>query len=262
MLQHYIEYLTNQIRQHPKIRKNAQLKGAKWTRSGYDLAAEIVSNELDQLLTGTEKKELGTTISAKTLSNMYRGAYRLSYPIDPRTLNTLTKLTRFLGYPNWDDFAETADVANQVQAGDDDPEKAAIYILKAAIALEFRFYCALPSIDPSKAETHFKPNSPAFNRLMDNLMHFQNSGQHIANPYNPSTYDILETELLESSKDRARFRTREYWLLCWWDDAAKRYARRHKAIEDHFYTLVKTDAGWLVQDNSTLADVLDTVVHQ
>ena len=260
MLQYYIVYLTDQIRQHPKIRKNAQLKGATWTRSCFDLAAEIISNQLDQVLTGIEKQQLGTTISAKTLSNMFRGEYRLNYPIDPRTLNTLTKLTRFLGHPTWDDFAESVDVVIQVKANDD-PAQAAIFVLKSAIALEFQLYCVLPSLDQSQAETLYKSKSPAFNRLIDNLLHFQNSGQHIANPYNPSTYDILETELLESHPERARFRTREYWLLCWWDDVAKRYVRRHKTIENHFYTLVKTNDGWQVQDNSTLADVLETVAE-
>jgi hypothetical protein len=261
MLQYYITCLTINIRQHPKIRKNAQLKAATWTRSCFDVAAEIVSQELDLILSATEKQQLGTTISAKTISNMFRGAYRLSYPIDPRTLNTLTKFARFLGHSSWDGFAETVDIANQAQADTDDPAAAAGFVLKEAIALEFRLYFALPSLDPSQAETHYKPKSPAFNRLIDNLRHFQNSGQHIANPYNPSSYDILETELLEAASERARFRTREYWLLCWWDDAAKRYVRRHKTIEDHFYTLVKTDAGWHVQDNSTLADVMETVAE-
>lgn len=257
MLQHYIEYLVAAIRQHEKIRKNAQLKSDKWTKSCFEAAANIVSNELDQILSSSEKLQSGVTISSKTLSNMFRGEYRLSYPVDPRTLNTLSKISRFLGYTSWEQFTDGVDAARQQQATSADPAQAAEFALREALAEEYRLYCLLPAIEASRLLKHYVPDGPAFNRLMDNLLHFQSKGCHISNPYNPSTHEILELEVLQHSEERVRFRTREYWLLCWWDDRPNRYIRRHKALEEHFYVLEYSADGWKVRSNATLADVTE-----
>ena len=259
MLQHYIDKLTIAIRQDPKIRKNAQLKGAKWTKSCFEVAADIISNELYRQFSPSDKQQMGSTISPKTLSNMFRGEYRLSYPIDPRTLNTLTKIARFLGHVSWEDFTESADAAQGQEVNADDPIRSAEFALREALALEFLLYFDLPALDPSKLTKLYVPDSPAFNRLMDNLLHFQSIGNHLSNPYNPSTYELLDINSMNTpTADRVRFRTNEYWLLCWWDYSEKRYTSRHKTIEEHFYTLLKTDEGWRVYANSTLADVTET----
>lgn len=92
MLQRYIEHLTLAIRQHPAIRKNAQLKGSKSTKSGYATAADIISGGSDELFNSDEKQRDGATISAKTLSNMFRALTASPYQIHPRSLNTLNKL--------------------------------------------------------------------------------------------------------------------------------------------------------------------------
>jgi hypothetical protein len=256
MLQHYIEHLTLAIRQHPAIRKNAQLKGSKWTKSGYATAADIISDGLDELFNPDEKQRYGATISAKTLSNMFQGAYRITFPIDPRSLNTLNKLARFIGYSGWDAFTEQTDAT---QATDDDPTKAAEKALREAILLEFKAYTQLPQFPPEHMPgKRFISDSPAHRRVLDNLSHYQAAGLHISNPYNPSTVDVLELEFQGIQDGKARYRTQEYWLLCWWDEGIKRYARRHKAIEPHYYTLIATEEGWKVYSNSTLADITES----
>ena len=257
MLQHYIEHLITAIRRNEKMQKNAQLKGGKWTKSCFELASNIISNELDQLLSASEKLQSGVTISAKTLSNMFRGEYRLSYPLDPRTLNTLTKIARFLGYASWEQFTDEVDISRQQQAASADPVQAAEYALREALAEEYRLYCMLPTIEAARLLKYYIPDGPAFNRLMDNLLHFQSKGYHISNPYNPSTHEIFELDVLQHSEEQVRFRTREYWLLCWWDDRPNRYIRRHKALEEHFYQLEYSGEGWKVRSNATLADVTE-----
>ncbi len=258
MLTHYIESLVGAIRQHEAIRKNAQLKSKQWTKSCFDIAAEIIADRLDQALSAPEKLKMGTTISPKTLSNMFKGEYRLAYPIDPRSLNTLCKLVRFLGIPTWEDFAEQVDKQRGKLADSEDPVEASAFVLREAIAMEFRAYAALPVVEAAMLTSHFSTGSPAFNRIMDILMQFQGQGLCVSSPYNPSTYEILDFELLTADASQARFRTREYWLLCWWDAATGRYVRRHKEIQEHFYTLAHTADGWRVVSNSSLADFVDS----
>ncbi len=261
MLTHYIESLVDAIRRHEAIRKNAQLKSKQWTKSCFDIAADIIAGRLDQALSAAEKLKMGTTISPKTLSNMFKGEYRLAYPIDPRALNTLCKLVRFLGIPTWEDFAEQVDNQRGKLAVSEDPAVASAFVLREAIATEFRAYAGLPVVEPAMLDSHFSMGSPAFNRIVDTLVQFQEQGLCVSNPYNPSTYEILDFELLSADASQARFRTREYWLLCWWDAAAGRYVRRHKEIQEHFYTLSQTDEGWRVKANSSLADFADSSIE-
>jgi hypothetical protein len=254
MLTHYLESLTEAIRRHDSIRKNAQLKSRKWTKSCYDIAADIIASRLDQILSAEEKIRMGHTISPKTLYNMFKGTYRLSYPIDPRTINTLTKLVRFTGYSSWEDFAEQTDNLTSMQAGSDDPAVAAAHALREAAEAEFRAYVALPETKPEQLIRYFAEGSPAFNRIMDLSLQYIAQGWCISNPYNPSTHEVLESECLSADEKQARFRTREYRLLCWWSAETARYIRRHKEISEHFYTLVNTPDGWRVRNNATLSD--------
>lgn len=258
MLQHYLAQLTIAIRQNDKIKAHTQLKASQWTRSCYDIAADIIGDALRQQLNTAEQLQLGTTLSAKTLSNIFKGAYRLAYPIDPRTLNTLTKIVRFLGFSDWEAFAAHCDADRQQISENTSPEDAAEYVLRAAIEAEFRFYQDLPAIQAAMHGHHYLLNGPAFNRVMDHLLHFKGASLHIANPFNPSFYEILELEVLQASAMQVRFRTREYWLLCWWSDGISRYARRHKSLEDHFHTMLFIENRWQLKSNATMADVTET----
>ena len=104
MLGQYLDTIKAKIRKHKSVKAHPQLKSKKWTKSCYARLSEIVSDFLMENLSPEDQMKMGTTISSKTLSNIYTGKYKLSYPIDPRTLNTLTKLVYFIGYESWEAF--------------------------------------------------------------------------------------------------------------------------------------------------------------
>jgi hypothetical protein len=257
MLQHFITSLVTAIRQSPKIRAHAQLKSEKWTKSCFEKAANIIISELDKSFGKEEKTMLGTTISAKTISNMFRGTYRLEYPIDPRSLNTLTKLVRFLGFQSWESFTDMVSKQQKAASESADPAQAATFVLREALALEFMAYRNLPGIDEQTLENNYVKGGPAINRIMDNLRHFQSENLHVANPYNPSHFEIIELEVRETSETQVKVRCLEIWVLCWWSDGLMRYLGRHKTEKYHYYTLLQTPNGWQVYSNSTLSDITE-----
>ena len=82
----YLDTIKTKIRKHKSVKAHPQFKSEKWTKSCYARLSEIVSDFLMESLSPDDQMKMGVTISSKTLSNIYAGKYKLSYPIDPRML--------------------------------------------------------------------------------------------------------------------------------------------------------------------------------
>ena len=246
-----------------KLKKHALLRSTKWTKAGYELLSDLIGDELSQSLTLDEQRRMGTSISPRTLQSFFDGSYKLTYPLDPRTLNTLNKMVRFVGVACWDTFVEGVDTRqthNEAAASDDIQVLA---LVKKFVEAEFKVYASLPKPDFSFLDTLCLEKSAAWLRVHDAVESNQSQNRSISNAYNPSTVEVLECEIVRLEGDYAQVKTKEYWLLCWWSIEQQRYVQRYKDINEHFYILTKgTDGtsrssreGWRIKTNASLAEL-------
>lgn len=254
MLQIYLTTIQQDIRQSPKLSGYSVLAAAHWTKSCYDLLSKIIREDLEKKLTLEQSVQIGTTLSAKTLQKIFKGTYRLSYPIDPRTLNTLTKIILFLDFETWDMYVQDVDRRQQSLKKKIKPKKLVRQIVREAIENQFKMYASLPESDTHLLDEHFVKNGPAFLKIMDVVHQKQLDKWVISNPYNPSTCEILDIRVKKLTKKTAQVATSEYWLLCWWSTEAKRYVLRYKNMGEHLYILSKKDGLWRIKTDVTMVD--------
>lgn len=258
----YLSALIAQIRRFDKVAQHPQLKAPKWTKSCYEILADIVSEQLQETLPSVQQQQMGVTISAKTLSSIFKGQYKLSYPLDPRSLNTLNKIVFSIGYSDWAGFTESVDASEQEKLKTASPEEAVEFLLREAIDLEYKAYAALPDFNEQMLSQHYSPDGPAVKRIFDVLVQSQIAGKAINNPYNPSSYEILDLQITKLEGHYAQARTNEYWLLCWWSAENGKYVQRFKDISEHHYVLVKDEhSHWKVRTNACLLDFNTPPVH-
>jgi hypothetical protein len=92
-------------------------------------------------------------------------------------------------------------------------------------------------------------------KLIAEIVNKHKSGSNIiSNPYNPSTFEIMDIEIEQIEPKQARVRTQEYWLLCWWNQENEKYAKRHKELHEHKYILHKKRNQWKIRSDVTLSD--------
>lgn len=255
----YVELLAIELRNSEKVVKDDVLNSKKWTKSCYEKLSKIIREDLNKNLAPQIRMVMGTSLSAKTLQKIVTNSYRVSYPIDPRTVNTLNKLVLFLGYNNWDDFVQKKDTAQTAGQEEIDVEEAVKAVVREAVRREHFTYCGLPEVhEEHLLETYIK-DSPGYNRIMDALIEKSGKEQVISNNYNPSAYEILEMEVRKIEDNYAQVHTKEYWLLCWWCKASNRYVKRYKDISDHFYVLKKKKDRWMIRTNASKSDFMELV---
>ncbi len=255
----YLELLAEELRTSEKVVNNSVLKSEKWTKSCYELLSKVIREDLNENLDPEIRMAMGTSLSAKTLQKIVSNSYRVAYPIDPRTVNTLNKLVLFLGYEDWDAFVMKKDSAREETVEEIDVEDELRSVVREAIRREHFTYCGLPEIhEEHLLETYIK-DSPAYNRIMDALTEKADKKQIISNNYNPSAYEILEMKVNKIEDNYAQVHTKEYWLLCWWCPTSKRYVKRFKDISDHFYILKKKKDRWMIRTNASQSDFMELV---
>ncbi len=253
----YIESLAIELKTSEKVIKNSVLKSDKWTKSCYDLLSKIITEDLQKNMTIEQRMALGTSLSSKTIQKIIATNYKVTYPMDPRTLNTLNKVVLFLGHKDWDHFISKVDDINTNAIHNLSPKEELKLIVEEAVYREHYVYCKLPEIQEEYlAFSHLK-NSPSYNMIMDVLVDKAGKKQIISNRYNPSTCEILDIEIKKKEKDYAQVYTKEYWLLCWWDTVKKRYVKRYKVISDHFYILNKVKGKWMIKTNASTSDPME-----
>ncbi|MCB0375800.1 MAG: hypothetical protein KDD04_07770, partial [Sinomicrobium sp.] len=94
----YVEAIAAQLRTSEKVVKHPMLRSERWTEACYEFLAGIVKEELDKTLSREQRMKMGTSLSFRTLQKIILKEYEITYPIDPRRINTLNKVVIFLGY--------------------------------------------------------------------------------------------------------------------------------------------------------------------
>ena len=245
-----------------KLKKHALLRSKKWTKASYELLSDLIGEELSKSLSLDEQRRMGTSISARTLQNFFDGTYKLAYPLDPRTLNTLNKMVRFVGVTCWDTFTDKVDTLQAEDEAVATDDVLVLSLVKKFVEAEFKVYATLPTADFSFLEPVCLQKSAAWLRVHDAVESNQHLNRAISNPYNPSTVEVLECEVVRIDADYAQVKTKEYWLLCWWSVAQQKYVQRFKDINEHFYILTKNTEGWRIKTNASLAELNGAWRHE
>lgn len=253
-----INKLVEKIKTNDKVRQHSVLHCEQWNKGCYNLLSDIILDDLSERMTDNQLLQTGSSISAKTLQKIVEGNYQISMPIDPRRINTLNKLTFFIGYDTWDGFLMNLKNKRPQPKTLNDDELQLKDVIVNTLKTEFAAYLNLPKIPVAFLSEVFIEGSQAFNKIMEVLLHQQKQGCTLANQYNPSTFELLNYNIEKFSDEYAQISTTEYWELCWWNVPQQQYLKRYKNISKHVYVLVKIDGQWKVKTNASTADFLQT----
>lgn len=108
-----LQELKKEIRLHKFIASEESLSKEKWSKGNFKLCSKIIGQTLLDTFTHEEMINYGTSVSYKTIEHIFKNKYNLKNPIDPRSLCTLTKLAKFIGYNSWYDFKAKVDPPTQ-----------------------------------------------------------------------------------------------------------------------------------------------------
>ena len=255
----YLSVLITELRCHKRIKCEPQLACEHWNKSSYELCTKIISETLLNSFSEEDMFKYGTSISYKTLQSIFRKEYKLKYPIDPRSLSTLTKIVRFLGYNSWTDFITEADKSTVSMNSEDSEESQLINFVKTAVNNSFE---AISELTTTVLESYYDNQYSAFKVLNEIISHNKDHKNIINNPANPSTVEILDIEIENIGENSARVKTKEYWLLCWWNKEQQKYTTRLKDINDHIYTVIKDKKDWRILNDATLSDKYELQVSK
>jgi hypothetical protein len=255
----YLPLLIDLLKTNDFVTKQEQLKSTTWTKSCFELLSQIVSDKLSVTLNNDELITMGSTISYKTLKNMFDGTYNVGFPLDPRTLNTLNKLAKFTGYSDWNNFtAENKQTVEEASKHFSDEEQVLIHV-KNALSESFKAFHKLSTNDKVLLKTYFKEKSSAYNRIAEVVYHNKINGLVLSNKYNPSNFELLDIKIDKITEDAAYVMTKEYWLLCWWNQDEFKYHSRVKKIFQNNYVLEKSGKNdWIVTNIISADDIFET----
>ena len=256
LMQKYLTALVQQMR--IKVSANNILKSEKWTKSCFNLLSDLIAHDLMDRMSEKQCREIGTSISSKTLQKIFDGNYKLTTPIDPRALNTLNKMVFFIGYDDWDSFISKLEKGSEKKEIQTSNNEQITSIVKSAIDTEFKVYSEMYRNPNDYLSKLFIEDSQSYLRIMEVLEKQEEYKCILSNKFNPSTYEILDIQVEKVSENYAQVITSEYWLLCWWNDGKKRYIKRYKNICDHFYILNKVSGNWKIKTNASTSDIIDS----
>lgn len=226
----YLSALREQVRQAKAVKKHPSLRGPKWTIKGFELLSDLIAQSLQQNLTHQQQRETGTTISAKTLFNIFKDDYKPGYPLDPRTVNSLSKLCIFIGYGSWYDFMEAAD--EMTSANEDDLQsklsvKGIKQISRYMVSVLDELRCG--NDDTRSAMLAYQSEhttNTCLHPVVNLVLEYSSPDRTVDNPFNPSEAEIREYDVVEASDNHVLIRATERWLLCWFDMNIKKYVKR------------------------------------
>ncbi len=241
-----LDMLKDKIKEHPKILHHFP-PFPTWTRTNYEMLSKLIARELEQtnLISPKEKERLGTTISKATLERIYKNRYDISEPLDLRRQNTLDKLSVFIGHKSWHEFVKSVSYELKTQSTWYSP----IQTVEKAIKAEFSAYQNLPLIQLTELQQYFIATESAYKRIIHLLYKHQKQQWSINNPYNPSTCELIDADIIKYRKNEIHIRTEEYWYLRWFDNSINKYAFIYNQKNIQLYILVKEQERWKVKVN-------------
>ena len=218
-------------------------------RRHYKQIANLISCVLDQteLLSATQKRDMGTSLSWATLERLFKKEYTLKARMDKRRLVTLHKLSVFVGFKSWEVFCEEMRRQQQHKASLNDP----LDVVKNGLRAEFEAYKRLPNIELDDLKKCFTKGSLAYERIVLILNKNKERNWMIANDLNPSNYEILDIDIVKQAANKIEIVTRECWYLRWYNPATEKYTFIYNELNEQRYFLERSNdrSEWKIKIN-------------
>lgn len=233
MYQLYLDKLKEEIRQHKTVKKQSTLNGGVWKTAGYEKLSDLIMDKLMEL-PQDRMMLIGSTISSKTLANVFKTEYKLAMTLDPRTINTLTKLSIFAGYIDWDHFVECNEAQPPVEQEGQSTVNDEYYI---SVISRYILACFVYIQDPTETNKEILSaftlkGIHSIHPIMNEIKPFIEQGYVISNPFNPSEVELSNLDIEVDTGGDIIINTNEQWILCWWDIHEKKYVKRWRKEMD------------------------------
>ena len=111
---------------------------------------------------------------------------------------------------------------------------------------QFNTYKDLPHSDTLSLNKYYCKNGTAKSKILGVLAKRKQMDSELLIP--PSSFTILETEILEETEDIIKVRTKEYWVLKWFERTTGKELHYDK-VSDQIYFLTKEDSRWKIDSN-------------
>ncbi len=216
---------------------------SSWPRNYYERAAESINDTLatSYIISEEEKERLGTRISHSTLERILKYGYEIPSPIDKRRLNTLNKLSVYLGEKDWDAF-KLSNTGNS-------PGSIFKKLVSDALEAEFEAYKFLSLEAIEKLKQFYDPDSPGINRIINVVDNTTAKNWTLCNPYNPSYYEVIDINIISIDEDEVKLMTNECWYLKWCSTEDNEVQKIYNEHNFQLYILRKTNSGWKIDVN-------------
>ena len=122
-----------------------------------------------------------------------------------------------------------------------------------AIQAEMSSYRSVPNYEQSskKLKDYFSDSGHAYKKIEKVLTNVTKRGWVLSNPNNISTAQLLESSCEYIDENLATMRTKEHWVIQWYDTNTNEYAYLYDTINTQIYYLKKdTDNIWKITINN------------
>jgi len=254
---YYLQKLIQRIKTLESLKKHSLLNG-QWKNAGYILLSQLIQDKLDKVLNDDQKMAMGTTIHARTLTDIFRGKKNYDDYLHPHALNTLNKLTIFANYKSWDHFTTEIDKLPKEEFDNTSDEELLEFTIRKAMATELELYRKSSTSPTSQLEQLFIKEEAAFKNIVQNLAIVKEKNWTLSNEYNPSENQLLTHSIQLLTTTTAEVTTKEDWLLAWWHLQEETYTHRYQKVKDCIYFLEKIDSNWKIKTISSNSPLLKT----
>ena len=134
-----------------------------------------------------------------------------------------------------------------------DIEKDVLNAVHIGLGHEFGLYKSVPDIESSlrDLQTTHHMQASAYKRLVEIVNRNIELGWIMSNLGNPSQFKIIDSIVLDLKPNQAHIRTKEYWLLSWYDPNIQDYVYEYENENDQTYILNwYASSGWLIETNN------------
>ncbi len=126
-------------------------------------------------------------------------------------------------------------------------------IIQDAIKAEFSAYKSVPNYDQSlkNLEEYFFPADHAFKKIEQVLANEKRRNWILSNPNNVSTAELIDVTCEFIDDDIATMRSKEHWVIQWFDTKMQEYSYLYDTINTQIYYLKKNENNkWKISINN------------
>lgn len=190
-------------------------------------------------------EEYGGSISISTLERFLKHGYSANLS-DSRTINTLNKLSRYVGYKSWNTYIKGKKRKYKLKYSS--LEEKLADVVRNANDAEFNAYKTLPEIQTGELEKYLDIEGTAYKRILNILVRHSKKKWVINNDRNPSGYKCYKILIKSINKNEAIIKTREYWYLRWYSLTENKYRKIYNIENEQTWTLAFDGNSWKVSD--------------